>query len=50
MSKSTNSPDYQQLIISVSKKQRVGKMGNEWGKNPQKNGDSIPDNFHFPQE
>ena len=50
MNKSTNSPDYQQLIISVSKKQRVGKMGNEWGKNPQKNGDSIPDNFHFPQE
>ena len=32
------------------KKQRVGKMGNEWGKNPQKNGDSVPDNFHFPQE
>ena len=31
-------------------KQRVGKMGNEWGKNPQKNGDSVPDNFHFPQE
>jgi hypothetical protein len=25
-------------------------MGNEWGKNPQKNGDSVPDNFHFPQE
>ena len=31
-------------------KQRVGKMGNEWGKNPQKNEDSVPDNFHFPQE
>ena len=31
-------------------KQRVGIMGNEWGKNPQKNGESIPDNFHFPQE
>ena len=31
-------------------KQRVGKMGNEWGKNPQKNGDSVPDNYHFPQE
>lgn len=31
-------------------KQRVGKMGNEWGKNLQKNGDSVPDNFHFPQE
>ena len=31
-------------------KQRVGKMWNEWGKNPQKNGDSVPDNFHFPQE
>lgn len=31
-------------------KQRVGKRGNEWGKNPQKNGDSVPDNFHFPQE
>ena len=28
----------------------VGKRGNEWGKNPQKNGDSVPDNFHFPQE
>ena len=25
-------------------------MGNEWGKNPQKNGESVPDNFHFPQE
>ena len=23
-------------------------MGNEWGKNLQKNGDSVPDNFHFP--
>lgn len=32
------------------KKQRVGIMGNEWGKNLQKNGDSVPDNFHFPQE
>ena len=31
-------------------KQRVGKMGNEWGKNPQKNEDSVPNNFHFPQE
>lgn len=31
-------------------KQRVGKTGNEWGKNPQKNEDSVPDNFHFPQE
>ena len=31
-------------------KQKVGIMGNEWGKNPQKNGDSVPDNFHFPQE
>lgn len=32
------------------KKQRVGKMGNEWGKIHKKNGDSVPDNFHFPQE
>ena len=43
------------LIIShlsfPYQKKRVGKMGNEWGKNPQKkNGDSVPDNFHFPQE
>ena len=38
------------LSFPCQKKQRVGKMGNEWGKNPQKNGDSIPDNFHFPQE
>lgn len=42
------------LIIShlsfSCQKQRVGKRGNEWGKNPQKNGDSVPDNFHFPQE
>lgn len=37
--------------LSLSyQKQRVGKRGNEWGKNPQKNGDSVPDNFHFPQE
>lgn len=42
------------LIIShlsfSYQKQRVGIMGNGWGKNPQKNGDSVPDNFHFPQE
>lgn len=42
------------LIIShlsfPYQKKRVGKMGNEWGKNPQKNGDSVPDNSHFPQE
>lgn len=49
MSKPTTSPDYLLLIISCQK-QRVGKMGNEWGKNPQKNEDSVPDNFHFPQE
>ena len=46
--------DYFQMIIShlsfPYQKQRVGIMGNEWGKNPQKNGDSVPDNFHFPQE
>lgn len=46
----------QLLLLIIShlsfsyQKQRVGKMGNEWGKNPQKNGDSVPDNFHFPQE
>ena len=45
-----------QLLLIINhlsfpcQKQRVGKMGNEWGKNPQKNGDSVPDNFHFPQE
>ena len=50
MSKSTTSPDYQPLTISVSKNREWGKWGNEWGKNPQKNGDSVPDNFHFPQE
>ena len=49
MSKSTTSLDYHSLIISVSKTES-GKMGNEWGKNPQKNEDSVPDNFHFPQE
>ena len=49
MSQSTTLPDYQPLIISVSKTES-GEMGNEWGKNPQKNGDSVPDNFHFPQE
>ena len=42
------------LIIShlafSCKKQGVWKMGNEWGKIPQKNGDSVPDNFHFPQK
>ena len=36
MSKPTTSPDYQPLIISVSKNREWGKMGNEWGKNPQK--------------
>ena len=46
----------QLLLLIIShlsfsyQKQRVGKRGNEWGKNPQKNGDSVPDNFHFPQE
>ena len=45
-----------QLLLIINhlsfpyQKQRVGKMGNEWGKNPQKNGDSVPDNFHFPQK
>lgn len=49
MSKPTTSPDYLPLIISVSKTES-GENGEWVGKNPQKNGDSIPDNFHFPQE
>ena len=37
-------------LVFLYQKQRVGKMGNEWGKIPQKNGGSVPDNFHFPQK
>ena len=50
MSKSTTSPDYQPLIISVSKKREWGKWGMSGEKIHKKNGDSVPDNFHFPQE
>ena len=49
MSKSTTSPDYQPLIISVSKTES-GENGEWVGKKSTKNGDSVPDNFHFPQE
>ena len=49
MSKSTTSPDYLPLIISVSKTES-GENGEWVGKKSTKNGDSIPDNFHFPQE
>ena len=49
MSKSTTSPDYQSLIISVSKTES-GDNGEWMGKKSTKNGDSVPDNFHFPQE
>lgn len=50
MSKSTTSPDYQPLIISVSKNREWGKWGMSGEKIHKKNGDSVPDNFHFPQE
>ena len=49
MSKPTTSPDYQSLIISVSKTES-GDNGEWVGKKSTKNGDSVPDNFHFPQE
>lgn len=50
MSKPTTSPDYQPLIISVSKNREWGKWGMSGEKIHKKNGDSVPDNFHFPQE
>ena len=51
MSKPTTSPDYQPLIISVSKNREWGKMGNEWGKNPQKKmGIPFQITFIFPQK
>lgn len=50
MSKSTTSSDYQPLIISVSKNREWGKWGMSGEKIHKKNGDSVPDNFHFPQE
>lgn len=50
MSKSTTSPDYQPLIISASKNREWGKWGMSGEKIHKKNGDSVPDNFHFPQE
>ena len=49
MSKPTTSPDYQPLIISASKTES-GENGEWVGKKSTKNGDSVPDNFHFPQE
>ena len=49
MSKSTTFPDYQPLIIFVSKTES-GENGEWVGKKSTKNGDSVPDNFHFPQE
>ena len=49
MSKATTSPDYQPLIIFVSKTES-GEKGEWVGKKSTKNGDSVPDNFHFPQE
>ena len=49
MSKSTTSLDYHSLIISVSKTES-GENGEWVGKKSTKNGDSVPDNFHFPQE
>ena len=49
MSKATTSPDYQSLIIPVSKTES-GKSGEWVGKKSTKNGDSVLDNFHFPQE
>ena len=48
MSKPTTSPDYQPLIISVSKNREWGKWGMSGEKIHKKNGDSVPDNFHFP--
>lgn len=50
MSKPTISPDYQPLIISVSKKREWEKWGMSGEKIHKKNGDSVPDNSHFPQE
>ena len=49
MSKSTTSLDYHSLIISVSKTES-GENGEWVGKKSTKNEDSVPDNFHFPQE
>lgn len=49
MSKPTTSPDYQPLIISASKTES-GENGEWVGKKSTKNGDSVPNNFHFPQE
>ena len=50
MSKSTTSTDYQPLTISVSKNREWGKWGMSGEKIHKKNGDSVPDNFHLPQE